>query len=109
VGRHPGPLATEVQLEFALVVVGTEGGQAQLGDKLCHARVALSEPLPAELEWRTTFEQHPLGATADTVAGLEHDDVGARLSQRAGGGEAGQPRADDHDVHAHSVSANVGR
>ena len=72
----------------------------ELGDQLGHPRVALSEPLPAELEWRPIFEQQALGAAADPVAGLEHDDVGARLGQRAGGGEAGQPRADDQDVHA---------
>src|SRR5204863_3471459 len=46
---------------------------------------------------------------ADAVARLEHAHLLALLRQVAGGGEAGDPRADDHHVHAALLALALGR
>ena len=44
-------------------------------------------------------ERHRPDPSADSIAGLEHDDLRTFAPQRVGGGESGQAGADDRDPH----------
>ena len=98
-----------------------------VGGCACHARVRrrerepelLDEPevrgvrgadeLAAELH-RATVDVDLLDATADPLASLEHDDVGAAVGQVARRRQAGQAGPEDDDVgHAPVPSAFVAR
>ena len=61
--------------------------------------MALAEPLPAELERRAVRQHQALGAPADALAGLDHGHLVPVRDEPPGGGQPGQPGADDDDIY----------
>ena len=107
---HQRPLALQVEQQLSLVVPGAERRQSQLADQLVHAGVALAEPLPAELERRAVVQHQALGAPADALAGLDHGHLVPGRHEPPGGGQPGQPGADDDDIYlSHDSLPRIGR
>lgn len=74
----------------------------EIGRELSQRLVPGKDELRAELDNGTFRERRGVDASADAVAGLEDDDLGASFSQRPGCCETGQAGTDDKDTVRHA-------
>ena len=65
----------------------------------------LSDELAAELHGTSTVDRDLLDPTADPIARLEHEDVGATGREISRGSQPGEPGTEDDDVR-HAVTAS---
>ena len=85
--------------------VARDQGEAEFGDQLLIRGVRVADHLAAELDDSAVVERHLFDATADSIAGLENQDVGSTAHEVARGGQAGQPGPDDDEVVSHCESS----
>ena len=97
VGGVRGLLAVLVE-EVVAGVVGREGLHAERVGERLDAVLGGADELAAALGDAAVRQVEPDDPAAHAVAGLQDDDRLAGGHQVAGGGEAGQAGADDHDV-----------
>ena len=77
---------------------GGKGGYAHFGRQRGQVVLGRADPLPAPVDRGSGLGDLGEGASADAVAGLEHQDVDAGAGQVTGGGQARVAGPDDHHL-----------
>ena len=93
--RAPAAARPLTDLHRLADLVGRKGLQAELGEERVQARVPGADPGGAQLGRRALLEAVCLDPPADAVTRFEDDDGMPCSSDRPGGEESRQSRADD--------------
>ena len=99
-------LAVRVDVDMFPVAIRVEQLDPELAEQPMQLLLVGRDPLAAELV-RLTAELHVEHPAADTVAGLEHDDVAAGRGELRCGGQPCDACADNHDVRGELVHTPI--